>query len=370
MREVFSSALDRAQHAAGLLLDHAVAVDPCWLLAGVALHVAAQVVRIRGWWNILLAAYPGARGTLRHRDVTQAYLAGAGINGLLPARAGDLVKYAFLHRRIDGASYATLAASSVPESLCESLFGIALVIWMLALGFLPVPVAPGDVPLPDASFAVEHPVLSVVLASAAAFGIAALLGGARRRSRALWLRLRQGVAILRAPRRFLTGVATWQLLGRIVRLGSLACFLRAFGLPATPGAALLVMAAQSGGRVIPLAPVSTGLRLTMLIYGLVEITGRPVDPGAIAVFTFGVSATLFVTMLAISLVLVAREVGTRSPRVALRAVRERVTRSGAPASADLCSACRPAPSSAPGSGGSSAVRWWSSRPRARSSRRA
>jgi hypothetical protein len=330
MRAAFDAAWDRVHHAAGLLFDHAVAVDPRWLLAGVVLHLVAQVVRIRGWWNILLAAYPGARGRLRHRDVSTAYLAGAGINGLLPARAGDVVKYMFLHRRIPGASYATLAASSVPESLCESLFGIGLVAWMLARGFLPVPAAPGDVPLPDASFGVEHPVLSAALVVVVAFGGVVLLGGARRRSRALWLRLRQGVAILRTPRRFVTGVVTWQALGRVVRLGSLACFLSAFGLPATPAAALLVMAAQSGGRVIPFAPVSAGLRLALLIYGLVAVTGRPVDPGAIAVFTFGVSATLFVTMLTISLVLIARELGTRSPRATLRAARRRVDTPRAP----------------------------------------
>jgi hypothetical protein len=330
MSEVLSAAVDRAQHAADLLLSNAVAVDPRWLLAGVAIHIAAQVVRIRGWWNILLAAYPEQRGQLRHRDVSTAYLAGSGINGLLPARAGDIVKYAILHRKIEGASYATLAATSVPETICESLIGIALVIWMLSLGFLPVPAGPGDVPIPDASFAVEHPLVSIAGVATAAFVLSTLLGRVRRHSRALWLRLRLGVVILKTPRRFLTRVASWQVLGRVIRLGALMCFLRAFGLPATPATALLVMAAQSGGRVIPIAPVSAGLRLTMLIYGLVEITGNPVDPGAITVFTFGVSATLFVVMLGISLILASRELGTRSPRAALRAAR-RVTGARVPA---------------------------------------
>ena len=96
-------------------------------------------------------------------------------------------------------------------------------------------------------------------------------------------------------------VAGWQALGRIIRLASLECFLAAFTLPATPGTALLVMAAQGGGRIIPIAPVSAGLRIAMLSYGLVELSGRPVDPAAITAFTFGVSAVLFVVMLAISL---------------------------------------------------------------------
>lgn len=123
------------------------------------------------------------------------------------------------------------------------------------------------------------------------------------------------------PRRFLLGVATWQALGRLLRLGSLVCFLTAFALPATLGAAVLVMAAQGGGRIIPIAPLSAGLRIAMLSYGLVEVTGRPVDAAAVTVFTFGVGAVLFIVMLTISLVLVGREFGVWSPRAGLRKAR-------------------------------------------------
>ena len=48
----------------------------------------------------------------------------------------------------------------------------------------------------------------------------------------------------------------------------------AFGLPVTPATVVLVMAAQGGGRIIPLAPASAGLRLAMLSYGFVEVTGQ------------------------------------------------------------------------------------------------
>jgi hypothetical protein len=33
-----------------------------WLIAGVLLHVLHQVVRARGWFNIIRAAYPEATG--------------------------------------------------------------------------------------------------------------------------------------------------------------------------------------------------------------------------------------------------------------------------------------------------------------------
>lgn len=323
MIEVLHAAVERAHSACELVLSAATDVEPAWLVAGVGLQVVSQVVRIRGWWHILLAAFPSC-STLRSRDVTAAYLAGAGLNGLLPGRAGDLVKYSYLHRRIPGSRYATLLGSSVPETAFESLFGAALVAWLLAVGFVPVPLVPGEVPAPDASWYLTHPVTASLSTAVAVSAAIAVLGWLRRRSRKLVGHLGQGFAIFASPRQYLLHVATWQALGRIIRLGSLACFLAAFTLPATPRTALLVMAAQGAGRIIPLAPLSAGLRIAVLTYGLVEVTDRPVDPAAVSAFTFGVSAILFLVMLAISLVVVAGELQTISPRCALRRARARL----------------------------------------------
>ena len=84
------------------------------------------------------------------------------------------------------------------------------------------------------------------------------------------------------------------------------------------------MAAQGGGRIIPLAPVSAGLRIAMLSHGMVELTGQAIDPAAVTAFTFGVSAILFMVMLVISLTLAGRELQTLSPRTALRRARARL----------------------------------------------
>ena len=81
------------------------------------------------------------------------------------------------------------------------------------------------------------------------------------------------------------------------------------------------MAAQGGGRIIPLAPASAGLRLAMLSYGFVEVTGQSVDIAAITAFTFGVGAMLLVAGLVVGVVALLAELGTWSPREALAAAR-------------------------------------------------
>src|SRR6185369_16583025 len=107
---MLSDVIRTANHALELLLHRAASVDP-WLCAlGLVLYIVAQAVRPRGWHTIIKAAYPDADG-LRPRHTTAAYLAGAGLNGIIPARGGDIVKLWLLHRRIPGARYPTLAAT-------------------------------------------------------------------------------------------------------------------------------------------------------------------------------------------------------------------------------------------------------------------
>jgi Lysylphosphatidylglycerol synthase TM region len=294
-------------------------VDVRWLLAGVLLEVASKAVRSRGWFNILRASFPRAR-ELRARDVLAASFAASGLNGLLPARCGDLVKLAFVHRRIDGARYSTLIATAVPETAFESLFGAALVVWMLIQGALPTPNMIGELRR-AASACPSHAAVAAPLVLAALVVGFELLRRLRRRCIGSALETRRGLAIFATPVRFVVQVASWQALARVIRLGSLLCFLAAFALPATFGAAVLVMAAQGGGRVLPLGPLSTGLRIAMLSYGLVVVVGQPVNPVTIAAFSLGQSAAMTAVMFVIAAAITAREFGTRSPRRAMQQAR-------------------------------------------------
>ena len=321
MLDKLESVWRSTEHAVGLIADRAAHVDPVGVAIGALLYFVAQTVRTRGWFNILRAAYPDADG-LRARDVARAYLAGSGINALVPARGGDLVKLAMVRRRIPGSRYSTLAATFVPETLFETAVGIALVIWAVAMGFLPVPTSTGELPAVDVSLVLAHPFATLAVAAAL---VAAGIWVARR----LRNQLRQGVAILGEPRRFITGVASWQALARLIRLGSFVAFMAAFGLPVTPATVVLVMAAQGAGRIIPLGPASAGLRLAMLSYGFVEVTGHPVDIAAITAFTFGVGAVLAATGVVISAAIAGAEFGTIRPRRVVAAVRARAAETAA-----------------------------------------
>lgn len=305
--------------AAQLVAHDAARVHPGWLAAGVVLHLLAQIVRLRGWFNILRAAFPDDVG-LHQRHTTRAFLAGSGLNALVPARGGDVIKVLLVDRRLERPDWAKVVGTFVPESLFESLCGAALLIWALTQSWLPIPQAPHELPNLDISLIIAHPVLSALIAA----GLLVVLLLLVRLLRNVVRRFAGGLVILRHPREFVRRVVGWQLIGRVIRFGSLACFMAAFALPVTFATVLLVMAAQGGGRIIPFGPVSAGLRVAMVSYGLLEITDQPIDVASITAFTFGVGAVLFVVMVLVAVVCLALELGTLSPRRGLAVVRERL----------------------------------------------
>jgi hypothetical protein len=325
--ERLESAWSSARHAIELVVTDVATVAPGWVVAGVLLHVLHQVVRTRGWFNVIRAAHPDACG-LRARHVTLAYLAGAGLNGVVPARGGDVVKLYLIRRRASGTRWSTLLATFLPEALFETVVGAGLVIWALSMGFLPVPTAPSELPSVDVSLFIKHPFVSAAGAAAAGLALLLVYRTLRRRGRVLLGRLREGLAILDHPRDFARGVVAWQALGRLIRLGSLACFMAAFALPVTLATVVLVMAAQGGGRIIPIAPVGAGLRVAMLSYGFVEVTGQAIDIARITAFSFGAGALLFVTGFAISMAILRQELGAAAVRALLGRLRSRLVRPG------------------------------------------
>ena len=283
------------------------------------LAIGSKALASRGWFNILRASFPGVR-ELRWRDAMAASFAGSGMNGLVPARGGDLVKLGIVRRRIAGACYSTLVATALPETSFESLCGVALVAWMVLEGALHVSHVTGQLSqavsasLPRASIAA----LLVMTALVVSFATVPRL---RRRWAGAARRMRQGLAIFSSPGRFVSQVASWQGLARMIRLASLACFLAAFGLPVTLGTATLVMATEGAARMLRLGPANVGLRMAMLSYRLAEVSGRPVNSAALAAFSLGQSATMLAVTFLIAAVVIAREFGTCAPWRAMRRAR-------------------------------------------------
>lgn len=261
-----------------------------WLVLGVALHLANQVLRGRGWYALVRAASDCAP---RRRDAIAAWVAGAGAGGLASARGGDAVRVLLMRRRVPEAGCPLLAGTLVAEGAGEIAVGALLLAVALSVGVGPQ---------------IGVSTATVAIVAGAALALAALLLIARRvpRLRRIAAGVGRGCAPLRAPGAYARDVLPWQVASRACRLGALACFLAAFGLPVSAAAVLLVAFAQGGARMIPFAPASVGASVALLAASFGPVTGSSVAPERLAAFFVGTSTVLTIVGTALALAICLR----------------------------------------------------------------
>jgi uncharacterized membrane protein YbhN (UPF0104 family) len=252
-------------HAAGEFFRHLAAVGWGALALALVCHYVRLLCRIPAWRNILKAAYPDR--AVPWRGVYGSYVAGIGVNAVLPARGGDVLKLYLVRRRIENSSYPALASTLLVETLFDSFAGAAVLIWALTQNVLPsFGVQRVDLPQVDWSWPLRHPRASVAIGVVWLTVLALFLVIGIRRAREFWAHVKQGFAVLRPPARYVLQVATWQAASWGFRAASVFFFLRAFHVPATARNVALVMAIQSVSTLLPFTPGGAGTQQGFLVY--------------------------------------------------------------------------------------------------------
>jgi uncharacterized membrane protein YbhN (UPF0104 family) len=244
-----------------------VAVVPLGVALG--LHVLKLCVRARAWHNIVDAAYPSDR--VRFRHTLGAFLVGTGVGACVPARAGQLVRIGVLRSRVGGSTFAGLVSTLVADSAFD-----AVLTTLVGLG---VVIAAGPGVVDGARFLGpigHHPMIAGMAAGAVILALIALAGHHRRRIRALLRDARCGVAVFRQPRRYFSGVASWQAIGCVLRIASTYWFLVAFHVPASLAAAVLVIGVQFVAGAVPITPGGAGSQQAILVVVLSPATAATV----------------------------------------------------------------------------------------------
>ena len=251
------------------------------IAVAVACHVAKMAARARSWRNIIAAALPQA--DVRWRSVFGGYVAGVGVNALLPARAGDLLKLYLVKHRVRGATYPTLGATLVVETLFDFVVAAALFLSAIQMGLLPgLPDLP-RLPAFDWRFVVEHPRAAAFLGSILLGAIILLVAWADRHVTAFKEKVTQGFAILRDRRLFLRQVVTWQAASWAARIGSTFFFLRAFHVDATVETTIAVLVVGGLSTMLPFTPGGAGTQQAILVFALAGAASS----STILAFSFG-----------------------------------------------------------------------------------
>jgi uncharacterized protein (TIRG00374 family) len=301
-------------HAVRVFGDHLAAVRWEFLALALFLHFVRLVFRAIAWRAILAAAYPDERPKFRH--AFGAYVAGVGVNSIVPARAGDAVKLYLIKHRIPESRYATLTPTLVAETIFDFLVGIALIAWALSLGVLPAHEVYSRLPSVDWGFLVRHEKWTAI-------GIAALLTAALigfiiflERGEDFRERVGRGFAIMRDPSRFVTRVIVPQAISWLLRAGSVYYFLRAFNVHASVHNALLAMVVDSLATLFPATPGGAGTKQGLIVF---LFKGQAVSSSALLAFSVGMNIAMVVfnvVLGALALYAMARTLSWRRVRAA------------------------------------------------------
>jgi uncharacterized membrane protein YbhN (UPF0104 family) len=260
-----------------------------WVSMAVALgfYLAHLLARSRAWQNVLRAAYPDRK--VPYARITAAYLVGAGMNSVIPIRAGDAVKIFLAKRSIRRSTYPTVVSSFFVGSVFDTAAGILVFVYALSQGLLPKPPELPNLPAFDIAFWAQHPSFLLFTITALGIGIVIAFALLARRVEAFWDRVKQGAVVLTDPRRYLGMVASWQAAGWLLRFFSFWFFLEAFHIGGSFQNVLLVMSVQAVSTILPLTPGGAGAQQALLVATLV-------GPGPIAVLTYSVGQQIAVAV--------------------------------------------------------------------------
>jgi uncharacterized membrane protein YbhN (UPF0104 family) len=257
------------------------------------LAILAHLVRLActstAWRNVLAAAYPEDR--VPRIRIFAAYLAGVGVNALIPVRAGDAVRVVIAHRALPNSSYTTLVSSTFVLMLFDLTMASALLVWAATQNaFPPVGKLP-DLPTFEFRWVFDNPTVAEILVGGLVIGLGLFLIWAQDHIRNFWARLRRPFGILGAPSRYLRTVAVWQAGDWMFRLVTIWFMLGAFGLPQTARNVLLVQVSASLATTLPLTPAGIGTEQAFLLY----VFRGAVASSKLLAFSVGLKLTLITT---------------------------------------------------------------------------
>jgi uncharacterized protein (TIRG00374 family) len=258
--------VDEFFHAVRVFFDELASVGWTALAIALAFHFVKLVLRTVAWRNILRASYPEER--VRWRPVFGAYIAGVGVNSIVPGRGGDLVKLYFVRRDYQQMTWTTLASTLFTETVLDIVLSTALFLWALTQGVLPSLHVLPSLPAFDWGWLFQHSKATATAVALLTVGAIWLWLWAQKHVEDFKQRLGRGVVILRDRPRYLREVASWQFASWICRIASLYWFLRAFHVHPTVHNALLAQVVDSLSTLLPFSPGGAGTKQGLLVYVL------------------------------------------------------------------------------------------------------
>jgi len=231
------------------LWDALTAVDPEYVALGLVLQTLETLLAGIAWVAVLRAAYPTAE--IGNLAILTAYAVAVAGNDVLPASLGTLVMLVMLTALIPESTFPGLVGGQVVHKLFFVVAGGFVYLYL----FLTVP---GSFSL-ELSLLDEHRGLAVLVPVVVVVVLAIVIRTFWSKLCGLWMHAKQGGAILSEPGRYMGKVLVPEVGAWLCKLGVIAVFLAAYGIPVSLHTVMTVAGGNSLANVVSVTPGGAGV---------------------------------------------------------------------------------------------------------------
>jgi uncharacterized membrane protein YbhN (UPF0104 family) len=244
-----------------------------YVILGCLFQGAQTVLTGLGWYGILRYAYP----TATFMPVLTAYAVGVALNNVLPANLGTAVTLVMFTAVVAGATFAGILAGYVVQKLFYLVIGTLIYLYLFSQVAGSFEFQFGN----EKDAIANHPVLVLSIIAGAIFLVALLLRVFWRKVKELWVKAKQGAAILSDRKAYVRYVLLPQMGGYAAKVGVIIVFLAAYGIPVTFGSVMSVLGSNQLANLLSLTPGGVGVNQAFNTFALDSYT----DPTTAAAYS-------------------------------------------------------------------------------------
>jgi uncharacterized membrane protein YbhN (UPF0104 family) len=242
--------------------DTLSSISAKYIVAGLSLQTVQTMLTALAWYFILRAGFPAS--PIKYRSILAAYAAGVAMNGFLPANIGTFASLLMYVALIQGATFMGVVGGMVVQKIFFTVVGVLVYVYLFAS-------VAGSFSL-ELGWVSDHRLATILILAGGGFLI---FLGCRifwRKLQGLWEQAKAGGAILSRPRDYLVQVFTPSLGAWLAKLGVIAVFLAAYGIPVTFHTIMSVVGGNSLANTVSATPGGAGVNQAVNTASLSSVT--------------------------------------------------------------------------------------------------
>ena len=215
------------------------------------------------WLFILRAAYPAV--TIGFRPILASYAISVAMNNVLPANMGTFALLLMFVALIPGATFPGIFAGYLVQKIFFTVIGAFVYLYL----FLSVPEMNVEGSnSPNWDWFGDHLAFTILMLAGGAFLVVLAARVFWKQVKKLWEKAKVGGAILQRPREYFLKVFLPSFGGWLAKLGVIAVFLAAYGIPVTFASIMHVVGSNSIANTVSVTPGGVGVNQAMNVVAL------------------------------------------------------------------------------------------------------